>query len=233
MLMAWQDERHRTGQFTQTREFLAGRKRWRKLPETYTGFADALVRHHRPLADAVWRHVRRRLPTVAGDAFRGAVGGLEHWAVLAADGTRINCPRSEDNEIGLDPVGKANTGPQIAGTLLYHVGTALPWDVRLGPGRAGESTQLGEMLGDLPERTLLLADAGFPSFGMLRRLMTDGHAFLIRVGGNRTLLTELGECEQSSRGRGDCTTGDGTTGNRSACGRITNARWGMRRCRCG
>ena len=207
LLAGWQDETHRTGQFERAREFLAGRKAWRRLPKTYTGFADALTRRHRPLADAIWRRFRSVLPVVAGNAFRGARGGLEEWAVLAADGTRLNCPRSAANEAGLDPVGKDGTGPQIAGTLLFHVGSGLPWDVRLGPGRAGELTQLTDMLPDLPDKTLLLADAGFSSFKALRRLSDDGHAFLIRVGGNRRLLTELAdgsECEypDGRRGRG-------------------------------
>ena len=127
--------------------------------------------------------------------------------MLAADGTRLNCPRSAANEAAPDPVGKAGTGPQIAGTLLYHVGSGLPWDARLGPGRAGELTQLTEMLPKSPPKTPLLADAGFSSCATLRRLSADGHAFLIRVGGNRRLLTELadsGECESADgrSGRG-------------------------------
>ena len=124
--------------------------------------------------------------------------------MLAADGTRLNCPRSAANEAGPDPVGKAGTGPQIAGTLLYHVGSGLPWDARLGPGRAGELTQLTDMLPELPAKTLLLANAGFSSCAALRRLADDGHAFLFRVGGNRRLLTELGECQfgDGLRGRG-------------------------------
>ena len=204
LLAGWQDETRRTGQFERTREFLAGRKAWRRLPKTYTGFADALARRHRPLATAIWKRFRSVLPAVAGTAFRGACGGLSAWVVLAADGTRIDCPRSAANEAGLAPVGKAGTGPQIAGTLLFHVGSALPWDVRLGPGRTGERTQLTDMLPESPTRTLLLADAGFSGCAALRRLGDDGHAFLIRVGGNRRLLTELGECEYADglRGRG-------------------------------
>ncbi len=131
--------------------------------------------------------------------------------MLAADGTRLNCPRSAANEAGLDPVGKDGTGPQIAGTLLFPQsfcrGSGLPWDVRWGPGRAAELAQLTEMLPDLPDKTLLLANAGFMSCATLRRLSAVGHAFLIRVGGNRRLLTELAdvsECENAGgrRGRG-------------------------------
>ena len=177
------------------------------MPKTCTGFADALARKHRPLATAIWKRFRSVLPAVAGDAFRGACGGLTEWVVLAADGTRLNCPRSAANEAGLDPVGKTGAGPQIAGTLLFHVGSGLPWGARLGPGRTGEQAQLTDMLPELPTRTLLLADAGFSGCAALRRLGDDGHAFLIRVGGNRRLLTELahpGECEYADgrRGRG-------------------------------
>lgn len=47
------------------------------------------------------------------------------------------------------------------------------------------------MLGELPERTLLLADAGFVGYDLCRELLRRGHAFLLRVGGNRELLTGL------------------------------------------
>lgn len=191
--MPWQEASRRTRQFEQAREFLAGRKRWRRLPKTYTGFAAALRDRHEPLARAVWGHFRRQLPRLAPGAYRR--GG---HVVLAADGSRFECPRTPANEAALGCAGRRGTGPQVMLAALYHLGTGLPYAARVGPGTACERGGLLDMLGELPERTLLLADAGFVSYELCRELLRRGHSFLLRVGGNRELLTGLadaGGCE--------------------------------------
>jgi hypothetical protein len=59
------------------------------------------------------------------------------------------------------------------------------------------------MLPDLPLSTLLVADIGFCRFALLWRLWLNGVDFLIRVGGNSTLLSTLGRSalERSDQGR--------------------------------
>jgi len=53
------------------------------------------------------------------------------------------------------------------------------------------------MIGKLPGRSLLVADCGIVEYKHCRALIDGGHSFLMRVGGNITLLTELGwHCEQ-------------------------------------
>jgi hypothetical protein len=54
------------------------------------------------------------------------------------------------------------------------------------------------MIGDLPQNTLLLADAGFTGYDMMRQLLKAGHDFIIRIGSNVNLLRELGfaKCQQ-------------------------------------
>jgi hypothetical protein len=184
--MPWQETSRRTAQFERAREFLAGRKRWRRLPRTYTGFAEAMRGRHGPLAAAVWTRFRDQLPRLAAGAFRA--GG---FAVLAADGSRFECPRTPANEAALGCAGRKGTAPQVMLTVLYHAGTGLPWAARAGAGTTSERGQLSAMLGELPERTLLLADAGFASYALCERLLRRGHAFLLRVGGNCELVTGL------------------------------------------
>jgi hypothetical protein len=48
------------------------------------------------------------------------------------------------------------------------------------------------MLGGLPDRTLLLADAGFTGFELLRKILSAGHDFIVRVGRNVRVLRKLG-----------------------------------------
>ena len=207
MILPWQETPLRTVAFTQTRAFLAGRKRWRRLPRTFTGFADALVDLQRPLADAVWKRLRSQIAAVAPDspdAFRQRFG-VSEFVVLAADGSRFEAPGTTANEAAFGAAGRRGTGPQIAATVLYHLGTGLPFAARLGPGTASELRHPDNRLPSLPDRTLLSADAGFPHFDLLERLDADGHAFLMRVGADRTLLAELvepAECEHADGARG-------------------------------
>jgi hypothetical protein len=49
-------------------------------------------------------------------------------------------------------------------TLLWHVGTGLPWAWETGPSDSSERAQLQEMLPKLPENSLIAADAGFVGY---------------------------------------------------------------------
>lgn len=90
---------------------------------------------------------------------------------------------------------KANS-PQMWLTLLWHVGTGLPWAWRTGPSDSSERGHLEEMLGELPENSLITADAGFVGYDFWQALLTAGHNFVIRVGSNVRLLNKLGYARQ-------------------------------------
>jgi hypothetical protein len=86
---------------------------------------------------------------------------------------------------------KANS-PQMWLTLFWHVGTGLPWAWRTGPSDSSERQHLQEMLAELPENTLIAADAGFMGYEFWRAVMEAGHSFVIRAGANVRLLKKLG-----------------------------------------
>jgi len=69
-------------------------------------------------------------------------------------------------------------------TTIRHVGTGLPWDWRIGPARCDERHQLFEMIDDLPDEALLIADALYTSYDLLSTLIQSGKNFLVRVGSN-------------------------------------------------
>ena len=52
------------------------------------------------------------------------------------------------------------------------------------------------MLGELPENSLITADAGFVGYDFWQAILTAGHNFVIRVGANVRLLKELGYARQ-------------------------------------
>lgn len=114
------------------------------------------------------------------------------WLLMGVDGSRFEAPRTAANEKALGCAGKESTTPQVFQTTILHLGTGLPWDFRTGPGIASERRHLDDMLASLPPRSLLTADAGFISFDLCRWLCEHSFTFLLRVGGNVKLLSELG-----------------------------------------
>lgn len=114
------------------------------------------------------------------------------WVVLGVDGSRFNCPRTRANEQAFGCAGKQRTAPQQLLVTLFHIAGNLPWAWRATRGDGSERGVLLDMLPELPERTLLLADAGLAGYRVLTQLQAEGHAFIVRVGRNVTLLRKLG-----------------------------------------
>jgi Transposase DDE domain len=135
----------------------------------------------------VTRHLQKQTEELSAARFR-----WRGWVLLGADGSRINCPRTQANEDGLGCAGKVRTAPQLLLLTLYHVATGLPWAWRRARGDGSERGMLLELLASFPKRTLLLADAGFVGFALLKALRAAEHAFVIRVGRNVSLLKKLG-----------------------------------------
>jgi hypothetical protein len=159
------------------------------LPSTYAGFVEAQQRWWPLIAPLLI--ARLRPDESVGESWR-----VLGWLVLAVDGSRFECPRTDDNKLGLGCAGREKSPPQIFHTLLQHVGTGLPWDFRCGPGTDSERRHLDDMVADLPEQTLLTADCGFVSYELCDWLIEARKPFVMRVGGNRTLLEELIESDE-------------------------------------
>lgn len=87
---------------------------------------------------------------------------------------------------------KQVAGPQIWLTLFWHVGLGLPWAWKTGPVDSSERGHMLEMLGILPENSMIVADAGFTGYDNWRAIEDAGHSFVIRVGANVKLLKKLG-----------------------------------------
>lgn len=190
LLMAWGEAQTLTARFEQACEFAHEQHRHWKLGRSYSGFAHALVDKSPEIVCGLKRRFRRMMEQSFPPSFRNREG----FCVLAADGSRFECPHTQANEAGLGCAGRDKTGPQVFVTALWHPDLALPWDFRTGPGTDSERRHLGQMLEELPENTLLLADGGFVGFELCRAILARGHSFLMRVGGNVTLLEEL-ECD--------------------------------------
>lgn len=93
---------------------------------------------------------------------------------------------------------KKADSPQMALTLLHHVGLRLPWDWRLGSSDTSEREHLREMIPHLPPDALVTADCGFVGYDFWSELRASGRQFVIRVGGNVRLLKKLGVVREAN-----------------------------------
>jgi len=213
LLWAWSDELTLVERFWSARRLIVHLfAPPDSLAESYQCFTKLLRRWTDPLIQCVQTALRRRLQQeLAG-----------HWSVLgtvmfAIDGSRCELPRTRSHEQAFSSTRhrkrktprrgkrrrpadarKANS-PQLWLTTMYHVGTGLPWDWRIGPADSSERAHLLEMLPQLPAGALITADAGFVGYQYLRAICDSQRDCLIRVGSNVRLLKQLG-CVRETNG---------------------------------
>lgn len=188
VLMAWDCGDTLGDRFDAARDAVTGMFPSRKrVGKTYQGFIKALRRLGQGLLDHVMADLRGSLRQVAG-----AHWTREGFVAFAADGSRVECPRTEANEKALGCGGRKGSGPQFWLTTLWHMGTGLPLGWKIGRSTDAERTHLRGMLSLLPTNALLVADAGFTGYELLKEILAGGRSFLIRVGSNVRLLRELG-----------------------------------------
>jgi hypothetical protein len=174
--------------FAAAREALVAMYCSRRRPgETLAGFLEALSRQSATLLAVVVGALRRMTIRLSRRLWR-----LGPWVVMGADGSRVECPMTRSNQKGLGCAGRDKTTPQLFVTTIFHVVSGMLWGWLRGRGDASERIHLRRMLGQLPRRTLMLMDAGFPGYVLLRGLLRSGHDFIVRVGNNVHLLRGLG-----------------------------------------
>lgn len=194
ILMVWSAEQTLQARFEATRQVLRSMfPKW-SLGKSYTGWYEAQLKWLTPLRSALSKRLRQQMQTMAGRHWQ-----REGWCAFAVDGSRVECPRTQANERVLKCAGRKKTGPQLFVTTLWHMGTGLPWDFRIGPGTASERRHLEDMLPDLPRQSLVVADAGFTGYDLYRRILAAKQNFLLRVGANVQLLQKLGYVEREGR----------------------------------
>jgi hypothetical protein len=193
ILMTWSSGTTLEDRFQAARGCLL---RWypgrRRPGRTYQGFIAALQRKSRPLVRAISGHYRKRVRLLAGARWL-----VEGWALFGADSTKHDAPMTRANEKALGCASKDGSWPQMVLTSLFHLGSGLPWSFTRGHARSSERRHLMGLLCTLPSDALLLADAGFTGYCLWERIHRARRSFLIRVGGNVSLIRGLGVKMQS------------------------------------
>ena len=200
--------------------YVASYQRQRRPGKTPEGFHKALARLPAPALRRVAAAVRGRL----GQVFAGRllVGG---FVPLGCDGTRLSCPRTPELEQRLRANPDSQGPPTILVSAFVHLSLGVLWSWRLGGPRASERDHLARLLGTLPRRALIVADAGYVGYALRRRLAAAGRHFLIRLSARAPLYPAEGTAFSRRRG------GWPTTGPRRPRKR-SRPRWWCACCAC-
>jgi len=146
------------------------------------------------------------LRTLAG-AIRGRIEVLfadrlqfSGFIPLGCDGTKHECPRSEELEKRLGTSckqkdsGEKNSAPMIWNTSIVHLTLGIPWCWRWGKGKkASERKHLIRMIPLLPRLALIVTDAGYVGYDVIRTLLENKVFFLMRMSSQATFYTESQE----------------------------------------
>jgi hypothetical protein len=153
----------------------------RKQPgEAFSGFCQAMLRLPMPVWWAFCDAVRGQVFHLVGDRMT-----LEGWLPLGCDGSRMECPRTEELEENLGKSGKDKSAPMIWVIALVSLTTGVLWSWRLGTSKSGERRYLIELVETLPQAVLksvlLVCDAGYVGYEVIRILLNQECSFLIRL----------------------------------------------------
>jgi hypothetical protein len=167
--------------------YVAAHQRERRPGQTLAGFLDALENLPMPVLRAVAQGIRAKLGAVFVEALR-----LKGWLPLACDGTRLECPRSQELPQRLGEAGKADSAPMIYLTALVLLPVGLPWSWRWGKGTANELEHLQRLLPSLPDKALIVADAFYLGYDLYQAIMQARAGFLMRLS-SRACLYRSGQ----------------------------------------
>jgi len=86
--------------------------------------------------------------------------------------------------------------------MMWHMSLRLPWTWRLGPSNSSERSHVREILEEeiFPENTLFCGDAGFVGYPLWNDIINTGRDFLVRVGANVKLLSEIADIKKCGGG---------------------------------
>ena len=184
-----------------------------KLGSSYQGFMDQLGRYNDRLMNVILPHFRNLTKTKLKNDWL-----IAGFLLLGVDGSRFQLARTKSLKEAFAPKKKKNEtkkkftkrlkkykkkqtqkdrmkkseSPQLWLTLLWHIGSGLPYDWRIGPSDSSEREHALAMFADLPKEALIVADAGFIGYEFWSSMMEANKHFVVRVGGNVRLLRKLG-----------------------------------------
>lgn len=168
----------------------------RKRPgKSFQGFEKAVGKLPMPVLRTLAGAIRGRIEVLFAD--RLEFGG---FIPLGCDGSKHECPRSEELEKRLGTSckqkdsGEKNSAPMIWNTSIVHLTLGIPWSWRWGKGKkASERKHLIQMIPLLPRLALIVTDAGYVGYDVIRTLLENKVFFLMRMSSQATFYSESQE----------------------------------------
>ena len=172
----------------------------RKRPgKSFQGFEKAVAKLPLPVLRTLSGAIRRQIEVLFGE--RLLFGG---FLPFGCDGSRQECPRSEELVRRLGTFRKKGrkqkdsdengSAPMIWNTSIVHLTLGIPWCWWWGKGKkASERAHLLQMLPLLPRLALLVTDAGYVGYHVIRTLLQANVFFLMRMSSQATFYTESQE----------------------------------------
>jgi hypothetical protein len=188
LAMTWtcgdsQEERFQTARAL----YVAGHAKEKRPGQSLQGFQQALAKMPVRALRALSAEVRRPLGAAFVEPLR-----VQGWVPLACDGARLECPRSVELERYLGQAGKPQSAPTLYVSTLVLLPAGLLWSWCLGKGTASEHEQLRRLLPTLPERSLVVGDAGYLGYELLRDVLHAQASFLVRLSSRAYLYSNSG-----------------------------------------
>jgi hypothetical protein len=156
---------------------------------TQSGWSRAKQRLPLGVLRRVWRRWVELARLHAGEAavYRG-------MHLVALDKKSVRVPEALWAKVGSQRSGRRDGPAQVEMLVAYDVCVRVPLEVTLGRANTNERPMAFRLLRNLPNRSLVLVDAGFYSIAFLSAIVGAGHQFLTRMrsNGTPTLLKALG-----------------------------------------
>ncbi|KAA1257485.1 Transposase DDE domain protein [Rubripirellula obstinata] len=180
---------------------------------TYQGFMGALTNYGHIFVPLMILRLQQQMQKLGGELWE-----ISGFVPIAFDGSRNSAARTRSNELELcssklrqkQAAAKSKTvidpKPQAWITLMWHMGFRLPWNWRLGPSDSSERAHVQEMVenDNFPENTLFVGDAGFVGYDFWMTMVSRGYHFMVRVGSNVKLISEIVDFQLTEGGEVLC-----------------------------
>jgi hypothetical protein len=186
LLMTWCAGESQAERFETARAFyVASYQRKRRPGKSVEGFHKALAHLPARALRLVAAAIRARLHQVFA-----AFWLVDGFVPLGCDGSTLACPRSPElqRRLRADTV-QDDRPPTVWVTAFVHLSLGLLWSWRLGGAHASEQRHLIHLLGTLPQLALIVTDAGYKGYELLKAIVKADKFFLIRLSSKAPLYT--------------------------------------------
>ena len=187
LTMTWCAGDSQGERFAMARAYYVSCHQKRRRPgDSLPGFQMALARLPMRVLRALATALRQQLAQRFVDALRLGKGG---YVPMGCDGSRLECPRTQQLQERLGEAGKADSPPMAYVSALVLLPLGLLWSWRLGKGTDSEHDHLRSLLATLPQRALIVADAFYQGYELYVALLAAGASFLVRLSSRSRLYT--------------------------------------------